>query len=261
MAVSVAISKIVSFFASDKHLVHDKDDKNAGPGIGSWLLLIRISILSLGLFLAIAAAGIPLDRITIVLGALGVGIGFGLQTLVNNLVSGLIIAFEKPVNVGDVVDIDGQGGTMKSIGFRSSVISTWDGADVVMPNGDLLNSHLTNWSLGGNRRRLSIVIGIAYDADLEKTRQLLTDILAAEERLSKSHAPVVQYEQFNTSSIDVRVLFWTKHLREAHATRSDLIMAITSVFRANGIVIPFPQQDVYYHNPGKAGEEKDMDDN
>jgi potassium efflux system protein len=256
IGVSVVVSKIVSFFASDKHLVQDKDDKTAGPGIGSWLLLIRISILSLGLFLAIAAAGIPLDRITIVLGALGVGIGFGLQTLVNNLVSGLIIAFEKPVNVGDVVDIDGQAGTMKSIGFRSSVISTWDGADVVMPNGDLLNSHLTNWSLGGNRRRMSIVIGIAYDADLEKTRRLLMEALDAEQRLLKSPGPVVQYEQFSASSIDVRVFFWTKHLRDSYATRSDLIIAITAIFRANGIVIPFPQQDVYTHSPATRGRGK-----
>jgi len=252
MGVSVIVSKVVSFFASDRHVTVDKDGKNAGPGIGSWLLLIRISILSIGLFVAVAAAGIPLDRITIVLGALGVGIGFGLQTLVNNLVSGLIIAFEKPVNVGDVVDIDGQGGTMKSIGFRSSIIATSEGADMVMPNGDLLNSHLINWSLGGHRRRMSIVIGIAYDADLEKTRNLLMDILNTEQRLAKNPAPIVQYEQFSSSSIDVKVFFWTKHLRDSHATRSDLIIAITALFKANGIVIPFPKQDVYLHRPDNS---------
>ena len=145
MGLSVIISKIVSFFASDQQQSAAKNDTQAKHGLGSWLLLVRISILAIGLFLAVAAAGIPVDRITIVLGALGVGIGFGLQTLVNNLVSGLIIAFEQPVNVGDVVDVSGQGGIMKSIGFRSSVISTWDGADMVMPNGDLLNSHLMNW--------------------------------------------------------------------------------------------------------------------
>lgn len=132
MGASVMISRIVSFFAADHK---PKTDSQDSQGIGSWLLLIRISILSIGLFLALAAAGIPLDKLTIVLGALGVGIGFGLQTLVNNLVSGLVIAFEKPVNVGDVVDIGGQGGTMKSIGLRSSVISTADGADLIMPNG------------------------------------------------------------------------------------------------------------------------------
>jgi potassium efflux system protein len=250
MAVSVIISKVVSYFASDKHLSSDKDGKG---GIGSWLLLIRITILSIGLFLAIAAAGIPMDRITIVLGALGVGIGFGLQTLVNNLVSGLIIAFEKPVNVGDIVDVDGQGGTMKSIGFRSSVIATWDGADVVMPNGDLLNSHLTNWSLGGNRKRMSLMVGVAYNSDLEKTKQILNDILNADDRISKHKAPVVNYEQFNNSSIDIKIHFWAKDIKDAYAIRSDIIMAITAAFRMNGIVIPFPQQDVYYH-PDKANE-------
>lgn len=257
MGIAVIVSKIVSFFASDKHLTHN-DPQYTGPGLGSWLLLIRISILSLGLFLAIAAAGIPVDRITIILGALGVGIGFGLQTLVNNLVSGLIIAFEKPVNVGDVVDIYGQGGTMKSIGFRSSVISTWDGADVVMPNGDLLNSHLINWSLGGNRRRISVMIGIAYDADLDKAKKLLMDILLADERITKTPAPVVQYQQFGNSSIDLKVNFWAKHLRDAYETRSDLIMAIAASFKANGIVIPFPQQDVYIHPPQNGGNQNSL---
>jgi potassium efflux system protein len=127
---------------------------------------------------------------------------------------------------------------------------------VVMPNGDLLNSHLTNWSLGGNRRRMSIVIGIAYDADLEKTRRLLMEVLDAEQRLLKSPGPVVQYEQFSASSIDIKVFFWTKHLRDSYATRSDLIIAITAIFRANGIVIPFPQQDVYTHSPATRGRGK-----
>lgn len=251
MLISVIVSKVVSFFASDGHLASGKENKQERQGIGSWLLLVRISILCIGLFLAIAAAGIPVDRITIVLGALGVGIGFGLQTLVNNLVSGLIIAFEKPVNVGDIVDIDGQGGKMKSIGFRSSVISNWDGADVVMPNGDLLNAHLINWSLGGNRKRVSILIGISYDSHLERSRQLLTGILGNEPRISKNPAPVVQFEQLGSSSIELKVYFWTKHIREANATKSDLIVAIVDTFKENGIAIPFPQQDVYLHHPDK----------
>ncbi|MNR08291.1 Mechanosensitive channel MscK precursor [compost metagenome] len=166
--------------------------------------------------------------------------------------SGLIIAFEKPVNVGDIVDIDGQGGKMKSIGFRSSVISNWDGADVVMPNGDLLNAHLINWSLGGNRKRISILIGISYDSDLEKCRQLLTGILGNDQRINKNPAPVVQFEQLGSSSIDLRIYFWTKHIGEAAATRSDLIVAIVDTFKENGIAIPFPQQDIYIHHPDKS---------
>ena len=89
------------------------------------------------MLLAFAAAGIPMDRLAIILGALSVGIGFGLQSLINNLVSGLILAFEKPIKVGDVVEFRGQSGTMKSMGFRSSIITTWDGADVIIPNGSL----------------------------------------------------------------------------------------------------------------------------
>lgn len=248
MGVAVFVSKIVSFFVADDHFTGNKT-QGKKQRVGSWLLLIRITILSIGLFLAIAAAGIPIDRITIVLGALGVGIGFGLQTLVNNLVSGLIIAFEKPVNVGDVVEIGGQGGTMKSIGFRSSVISTWEGADVVMPNGDLLSAHLTNWTLGGNRKRMSILIGIAYDADLQKARNILTDILDKDERISSNPGPIVQYEQFNSSSIDIRVYFWTVHMSDSFNTRSDLIIAITSAFAQNGINIPFPHQELHLHLP------------
>ena len=122
IALSTFLSKIVSFFAS--HKPGTIPDKNSPKSkMGSWILLIRITIISGGLFLAAAAAGIPMDRITIVLGALGVGIGFGLQELTSSLVSGIIIAFEKPVNVGDIVEVDEQSGTMKSIGFRSSVIT------------------------------------------------------------------------------------------------------------------------------------------
>jgi potassium efflux system protein len=247
MSISVLVSKIVSFFASDEHLAINKDKGANKQKLGSWVLLLRIFILFTGLFLAIAAAGIPMDRITIIIGALGVGIGFGLQTLVNNLVSGLIIAFEKPVNVGDIVDVDGQGGTMKSIGFRSSVITTWDGADLVMPNGDLLNSHLMNWTLAGNRKRASITIGISYDANLERCRQLLKTILEAEERIIRNPAPIVQFEQFGSSSIDLKIYFWTKHLSDNNDAKSDLVIAIIAAFKKNGIQIPFPQQDVYLH--------------
>ena len=255
LAISVIISKIVSFFASDNHLATVNDDKGGKKGVGSWLLIIRITILSLGLFLAIAAGGIPVDRIAIIIGALGVGIGFGLQTLVNNLVSGLIIAFEKPVNVGDVVEIGGQSGTMKSIGFRSSVITTVDGADLVMPNGDLLNSHLTNWTLGGNKKRSSLIVGISYSSDLTKARDLVTEIIHNDDRISKSNPPFVHFEQFNNSAIDVKVYFWARKMKESAAIRSDLILKINTVFAGNGIEIPFPQQDIYLHQAlPKTGE-------
>jgi potassium efflux system protein len=256
MGSSVIISRIVSFFAAGHEQRPERNENKSTQGLGSWLLLIRIAILSIGLFLALAASGIPLDKLTIVLGALGVGIGFGLQTLVNNLVSGLIIAFEKPVNVGDVVDIGGQGGTMKSIGFRSSVITTWDGADLIMPNGDLLSAHLTNWTVAGGRKRSVIVVGVAYDSDLQKVRQIITPILEAEKRLASYPAFLIQYDQFSASSIDLNIYFWVKNLSEASAVKSDLIVAVTDAFRANQIKIPFQKYNTYTYDDTPPDEER-----
>jgi small-conductance mechanosensitive channel len=166
----------------------------------------------MGLFLAIAATGVPVDRITIILGALSVGVGLGLQALVNNLVSGLIIAFEKPVNVGDQVEIEGRSGRIKSIGFRSSIVSTFDGADVIIPNGDLLKAHLVNWTLGKSRRRADLPVGVAFGTDLQKTKKLLEELMAEDKRILPYPSPVVLFQQFSSSSIDIKLFFWTKPL-------------------------------------------------
>jgi small-conductance mechanosensitive channel len=174
-----------------------------------------------------------------------VGIGFGLQTLINNLVSGVIIAFEKPINVGDIVEITGQVGRMKSIGIRSSVVTTWDGADVIIPNGDLLNQHLVNWTLGSSRRRFSLPLGVAYGTDLEKTRQLLLGLMQKDQRILKNPEPVVMANEFNNSSVDLILKFWVGHFNIGFDVKSDLILAIDVLFKENGIVIPFPQQDVH----------------
>ncbi|HWV73856.1 MAG TPA: mechanosensitive ion channel domain-containing protein [Pseudosphingobacterium sp.] len=255
MVVTTVVSRIVSFFAADQQWNGRSSEQERKLKIGSWLLLIRITIVVLGLFLAFAAVGIPMDRITLIMGALGVGIGFGLQTLVNNLVSGLIIAFEKPLNVGDLVEVGGQGGTVKSIGFRSSVISTWEGADLVLPNGDLLNSHVANWTLGGFKKRMTITVGVAYGTDLEKVRSLLVDQFGTDERILKYPAPLVHFTQFNNSAVDVSIFFWVKSIRESLATKSDMIIAIDALFKEHHITIPFPQQDVYLHQ--RRLDEKD----
>jgi small-conductance mechanosensitive channel len=241
MLTATLLSKVISFFASDAH-------QNSGvgkKGLGSWLLLVRISIFSIAMFLAFAATGIAMDRIAIIFSALSVGIGFGLQTLVNNLVSGLIIAFEKPVNVGDAVDINGQSGTMKSIGFRSSVINTYDGSDIIIPNGDLLNAHLINWTLGDTKRRVEILVGVAYGTDLEKVKTILLNILEDEERILKFPGPTILVKEFASSSIDFRVLFWIDSAYNLWTiVKSDVLRQIDISFKKEGIEIPFAQQDI-----------------
>src|SRR6187455_3075445 len=240
--MSGIVSNIVTFFASsDKGVISSREKK---AGLGSWLLLIRISIITTGVLLAFAAAGIPMDRLAIILGALSVGIGFGLQALVNNLVSGLILAFEKPINVGDVVEFGGQSGTMKSIGFRSSIITTWEGADVIIPNGNLLNEQMINWTMGNSSRRVEIVTGVAYGTDLEKTKKLLQDLLASDKRITTFPKPSVLIKELNSGAIELRILFWIEHYSTWIQTKSDMIETIDEAFKKEGIKIPNPSQDV-----------------
>jgi small-conductance mechanosensitive channel len=244
LILSGLTSKIVSFFASGNfHSPGTTTGKKTG--IGSWLLLIRIAIMSIGVFFAFAVAGIPLDKLAIILGALSVGIGFGLQTLINNLVSGLIIAFEKPINVGDIVEIGGQTGTMKSIGFRSSVISTPEGSDVIIPNGELLSQHLINWTMTDSRRRVNIQVGVAYGSNLESVVKALQELMEADDRILKFPAPAVMVKEFNSSSIDLSLFFWVGHFNTAFQLKSDMMLAIDIKFKELGIEIPFPQQDLH----------------
>ncbi|MBD1362637.1 mechanosensitive ion channel [Mucilaginibacter sp. ZT4R22] len=257
VAFSVLLSKVVSYFASDTPSSH-ANNKKRNAGIGSWLLLIRVTIISIGLFFGLAAAGFPLERITLIVGALGVGIGFGLQTLVNNLVSGLIIAFEKPVNVGDIVEIGGQSGTMKSIGFRSSIISKWDGPDVVIPNGDLLNEHLINWTLAGNKRQMEIVVGVAYGSDLDRTKVIINELLSKEERILEHPSPAIQFLGFGESSIDIKIFFWVRDFRDGGNVRSNIIAAINKAFSEAGIEIPFPQQHIHFDTPVVTPDEGNL---
>jgi len=240
--LSGMISKVISFLTADA----DSFTKS-GTGPGSWLLLVRIAIITAGILIAFISAGIPMDRFAVIIGALGVGIGFGMQALVNNLISGLIIAFEKPINVGDIVEISGQIGTMRSIGIRSSVVSTWEGADVIIPNGDLLSQHLINWTMGNTKRRFEIPVSVAYGTDLELTKKLLLELMLKDERILKYPEPFVWVTTFNNSSIDFVLKFWVGHFSIGFQMKSDLMVAIDELFKANHIVIPFPQQDVYFH--------------
>ena len=255
---SVYISKIVSFLASQTKTTDTNSEKS--KPLGSAILLIRIAIISIGITFAFAITGIPTDRLTVIIGALGVGIGFGLQTLVNNLVSGLIIAFEKPVNIDDIIEISGQTGTMKSIGIRSSVVTTWDGADIIIPNGDILSQHMTNWTMGSSKRRYEITVGVAYGTNLKLARTLLQEILDQHSLILKKPEPLIWVTQFGESSIDFVIKFWVPHFNYGNDVKSDLIIEIDEIFKLNDIVIPFPQQDVYIKTNSLAPKENREDE-
>lgn len=241
--VANVISKSLQLIFGDTANSSSARDSHAAKG-GSILLLARIGILSLGILLAFIASGIPLDKLTIIIGALGVGIGFGLQNVVNNLVSGLILAFERPVSVGDTIEVSNRLGTVKEIGIRSTKIITPDGSEVIIPNGDLLSQHIINWTQNSAYRRVEILLGVSYQCSLQEVEKIILGILNENVQVQSWPASQVLTHLFADSSVQIRVLFWTSHENWV-ATKSEILQAIHQRFQENNIQIPYPQQDVH----------------
>jgi small-conductance mechanosensitive channel len=261
LLVSVLVSRLLSIFSAEPD-TNASTEQRKRISFGSWLLLVQIFVISMGLFLAFAASGIPLDKITIILGALSVGIGLGLQGLVNNLVSGLIIAFENTVKVGDLIEVDGKPGIMKSIGFRSSVLNMFEGSTVVIPNGELISRQLINWTTGKGRK-LTVIISVAYGTDLEKATQLLMEIISEDSRIRMHPVPRVVPIEFADSSIEIEVTFWVNNYLDFPFVKGVLLSRANELFKQNQIKIPFPQRDLYLKTvPDSISEvlpEKDKD--
>ncbi|RZM29816.1 MAG: mechanosensitive ion channel [Pedobacter sp.] len=258
--VASLISKAITYFFefADFH----SSSQTRKNKLSSSILLVKLGIFSVGFLLAIAASGIPIERITIILGALSVGIGFGLQTIVNNLVSGVILAIEKPVQIGDLIEIGTRSGTVKSMGIRASKIATSDGSEVIVPNGDLLSQHLVNWTLSDKHRRVELIIGVTYGSDLNRVLALLRGIVNDSEDIMHDPAPMVLIHNFAPSSVDFRILFWVPEIGNWLTLKSQVLSDIYEVFYSEGIEMPFPQTDVHLHYPDgqpKAAEEPSKD--
>ncbi|RAJ03847.1 mechanosensitive ion channel-like protein [Chitinophaga skermanii] len=238
--LSVFLSRLMMYMfgGSSKH---PSGQKNRW---GNAVLLVRIAVLGLGILLAFAASGIPMDKITIIIGALGVGIGFGLQNIVNNLVSGVILAFEKPIQIGDVIDLGTRSGTVKEIGLRASKIATYEGSEIIVPNGDLLSQQLINWTLSDHIRRTELLIGVGYGTDLRQANQILKDIIAQEKGIIANPAPFIMVNELADSSINFKVYYWTD-IDVMGSVKSEVLIKIYDNFNANNIEIPFPQSDIH----------------
>jgi len=224
-------------------------ETEAGPGrrgrSGSGVLLLRLGIIVIGFMLAIAAAGIPTDRLTIILGSLGVGIGFGLQNVVSNLMSGIMLAFEKPMQIGDVIEIGTRIGTVREIGIRSSKIATYDGAVIIVPNGEFITQQLINWTHDNNNsRRVELLVGVSYGSDLERVRSVIAEVIEAEPDVAADPEPLILVHEFAASAVTFRVLVWTNDFDRASLMKSLLLQHIHEAFARTGIEIPLPQTDL-----------------
>lgn len=206
--------------------------------------LTRYVLIILGFFLAISALGIDLSKVTILAGALGVGIGFGLQNIVNNFVSGLILLFERPIQVGDSVQIQNLTGEVRRIGLRSSTLRTADGAEVIVPNANLIQDSVTNWTLSDNSRRVEVAVGVAYGTEPQKVITLLREVAAKKREVLKDPEPVALFVSFGDSSLNFVLRCWLVQAENWVTTRSEIFVSVHDALRDAGIEIPFPQRDV-----------------
>ena len=213
--------------------------------------LLHYTILLLGFLLAVAATGLDLNKVTILTGAFGVGVGFGLQAIVNNFVSGLILLFERPIQVGDAIQMADLDGEVRRIGIRSTTVHTWRGAEVIVPNATLISGTLTNWTLSDRTRRLEVPVGVAYGVDPERVIKLLSDVASAIPGVLANPAPVALFQGFGDSALNFELRAWTDHFEEWGAVRSRIVVAVNNRLKAEGIEIPFPQRDVNLRYPPK----------
>lgn len=208
---------------------------NAIATITHYVLLVLIFLL------ALAAAGVELSKFTILTGALGVGLGFGLQNVVNNFVSGLILLFERPVRIGDLLEIGGVSGAVTKIGFRSSTLHAFDGSDLIIPNATLISQQVVNWTLTGTRRRVVLNIPVAYGNDPAQVCDLLRKTMAAHPEVLRFPVPMVLFHGFGNNALNFEIRFWAPRPEILPELKSDVALSIAAALSEAGIKVPIPQ--------------------
>ena len=203
------------------------------------------ALLVSGLMVALAAAGFHISQLALIIGALSVGIGLGLQDVVKNFVSGLILMVERPVQPGDIIEVSATLGKVREIGMRATTLTTFEGADVIVPNGMLLSEKMINWTLSNDSRRIEIPIGVSYGADPNKVLALLVAATEHAKGVSRNPAPSVVFTGFGANSLDFSVRAWTENFDDAIFVRSALALDIHAALTGAGIEIPFPQRDLH----------------
>lgn len=220
-----------------------KIDANQANLIRRW---VRVALVfSLALF-SLALVKIPLTVFAFAGGALVIGLGFGMQTILKNFVSGIIILFERPFRVGDVLDVAGQRGTVSGVGIRSSVLQQWDGTETLIPNSALLENSVTNWTYSNRKVRFIVRVGVAYGSDTRRVVQLLTEVAERHGLVEKNPQPQILFVNFGDSAFMFELRFWVDVI-SANAAQvcSDLRQMIAGTFAENKIVIAFPQRDLH----------------
>ena len=219
---------------------------NIDPGIqNSLVTLIGYAGLLIALFASISTIGFDLSNLALIAGALSVGIGFGLQSIVNNFVSGLILLFERPIKVGDWIVTPSGEGTVQKISVRSTEIETFDRSSIIVPNSELISSTVTNWTHRNRLGRVTVPVGVAYGSDVEKVKELLLKCADDHPLIVRYPEPFVVWQDFADSSLNFEIRAFLADISKGLQVRTDLRFAIDAAFREAGVEIPFPQRDVH----------------
>src|SRR3989449_536192 len=237
------ISSRTKRFLFNRFLVNSGLDRALQYAIAQ---IISNVVLVVGVLIVLENTGIHLGALAVFAGAVGVGVGFGLQNIASNFISGLVILAERPITIGDRVEVAGIAGQVEHIRARSTVIRTNDNIMMIVPNTKFIDSPVTNWTYGDRRVRFRIPIGVAYGSDVTKVRELLLAVALENPHTLKDPAPNVFLEQFGDNSIDFKLMVWSSEMSARPSRyRSDLNFAIAQKFREAGIEFPFPQRDVH----------------
>ncbi len=231
-------------FLFNRFLVHSGLDRSLQYAISQ---IASNLVLVVGIFIVLQNTGIHLEALTVFAGAVGVGIGFGLQNITSNFISGLVILAERPITIGDRVEVAGVTGQVQKIRARSTVIVTNDNITTIVPNQKFIDSPVTNWTYGDPRVRFRLPVGVAYGSDLALVQEKLIEAGAENSHTLQDPAPSVFFIGFGDSSLDFELVVWSSEMsHRPRRYRSDLNFAIDRKLREAGIEIPFPQRDLHF---------------
>jgi small-conductance mechanosensitive channel len=241
------ISKKIKHWLVNKVLIKGGMDIGTRTAVGT---MIRYTIILVGLMIIFQSIGVNLSTVTVIAGALGVGIGFGLQNITNNFVSGIIILFERPIKVGDRIQVEDIIGDVVKISMRATTLVTNDNISIIIPNSDFISSRVINWSHNDRNVRFNILVGVSYKEDPQRIKDVLLSVAIDNPLVLKKPEPDVIFEGFGDSSLNFMLRVWTtKMIQRPKILISDIYFEIFKRFRENNIEIPFPQRDIHIKNP------------
>ncbi|WP_230716840.1 mechanosensitive ion channel family protein [Flavobacterium sp. JAS] len=231
--VAHLLQNYVAYFFGE---IDDENEENVNKRQHSKLLITRLVVLIVGYLLAVAASGMPLDKLSILLGALGVGVGLGLQSVVNNFVSGIILIFDKPIQIGDVINISSDSGRVKSMGLRTTKINSANGAEIIIPNGNLLSQNITNWTYTDNFKLVEVAIEVSGEIMPEEINTLILESLESMELVNNTKPPQIYYTAIADGKFKLQVKFWCSIYR-TEETISSARQMLYSNFKAKGLTL------------------------